>query len=456
MKKKLFIIFTAVAVILILLFTLGAVIHFALNEKIPVGDGPVEKKTSQGLEYELAPGGKEYYVIGIGTCTDKDIYVPLTHEDLPVTKIWEGAFSGLDITSLRTQRNINEIGQRALKECTSLSSVTIADGLRTLGTEAFMGCSSLTSVSLPSSIRRMGSSAFEYCTSLKIVTIGENAPLDALSGRSFYNCTSLEEVNLLGDSKINVIGEHTFSECTSLRTITFHGKSPLVEIREEAFSQCTSLESLVFTEGTTLASIRKSAFKNCKKLTTLPMYKYTETVEEFAFENCISLKELHVREKLIVFPSNAFASASFESITVDKQNPVFKVEGGCLLSADGSVLYKAVKGSKIPEGVKTIAEYALSGHTDTKEIVIPSSVTRVNTGAFEGCTSLKRLYIPKETKSFNVSNIKNCPSLTDIIFTGTKYMWTEYARAWDIATHKFDNDVTVTCSDGILTYKKGQ
>lgn len=54
---------------------------------------------SEGLEFSLNSLGTEYSVIGIGTCTDKDLFIPKTYNNLPVTSIENRAF--YDCSSLR-------------------------------------------------------------------------------------------------------------------------------------------------------------------------------------------------------------------------------------------------------------------------------------------------------------------------------------------------------------------
>ncbi len=90
------------------------------------GEPPVNKEPTEGLKYTLIDGGTAYEVSGIGTATDRDICIPDTYNELPVTSIGPYAFSG----------------------CSSLTGVTFAEGswLTSIGDSAFSGCSGLTSI----------------------------------------------------------------------------------------------------------------------------------------------------------------------------------------------------------------------------------------------------------------------------------------------------------------------
>ena len=68
---------------------------------------------------------------------------------------------------------------------TSITTVTISNGVTGIGNFAFSGCSKLSSVTIPDSVTRIGSSAFEDCT--RLAKINYNA-------KSVANLTSSSEV----------------------------------------------------------------------------------------------------------------------------------------------------------------------------------------------------------------------------------------------------------------------
>ena len=78
-----------------------------------------------------------------------------------------GAITGLPVTS---------IGMWAFFDCTSLTTVTIPNGVTNLGQYAFSGCTSLTRVTMGSGVTNIGEYAFDYCTSLKGLYFQGNAP----------------------------------------------------------------------------------------------------------------------------------------------------------------------------------------------------------------------------------------------------------------------------------------
>ena len=150
LKKIILTLFSATMLLGILLFdnpvkTDDAVAETALstNESISNNQG------SEGLSYMLSNDGMYYIVSRIGTCSDTNIVIPNTYNDLPV----------------------KEIGASAFRECSSLTSVVIGNGVTSIGNGAFYNCSSLTSVVIPDSVTSIGDEAFSACKSLTSVSI---------------------------------------------------------------------------------------------------------------------------------------------------------------------------------------------------------------------------------------------------------------------------------------------
>ena len=72
---------------------------------------------SEGLAYELSSDGCGYSVVGIGSCTDKDVVIPSSHQNLPVTEIGKDAFSHCGIISVALPAGVTSIGFCAFSAC---------------------------------------------------------------------------------------------------------------------------------------------------------------------------------------------------------------------------------------------------------------------------------------------------------------------------------------------------
>ena len=124
------------------------------------------------------------------------------------------------LTSVTLPEGLTSIGDRAFTYCSSLTSVTLPEGLTSIGDRAFTYCSSLTSVTLPEGLTSIGDYAF-YCSSLKSITLPEG--LTSIGSWAFKEST-LESITL--PEGLTSIGDYAFQKCSALTTVTCLGKTP--------------------------------------------------------------------------------------------------------------------------------------------------------------------------------------------------------------------------------------
>jgi len=84
---------------------------------------------------------------------------------------------------------LSQLGNFVFDECSSLTSVSLPDGLTKLGNYVFHRCRSLTSVALPDGLTQLGNDVFAYCSSLTSVSLPDG--LRQLGYRVFWGCSSL-------------------------------------------------------------------------------------------------------------------------------------------------------------------------------------------------------------------------------------------------------------------------
>lgn len=105
--------------------------------------------------------------------------------------------------------NVQDIGNRAFKDCTKLTSINISDTTVNIGTEAFYGCNVLTSVTLPQSISYVGPGAFAACTKLTTLDLSAINQACNISDFAFFDDIALATVKL--SDNIARLGEGCFA-----------------------------------------------------------------------------------------------------------------------------------------------------------------------------------------------------------------------------------------------------
>ena len=145
---------------------LGGVQVFADGEQAPLtvgqsGPQPVllmaasAETGTDGLQYSYHTDNTATVSRYTGAATELVIPAEVTHEDktYKVTAIGGFAFQGNStLTRVTIPEGVKTIGPNAFIGCTSLTSITIPDGVTYIGELAFNSCRSLTSVTIPASL----------------------------------------------------------------------------------------------------------------------------------------------------------------------------------------------------------------------------------------------------------------------------------------------------------------
>ena len=160
--------------------------------------------------------------------------------EMNADEIMHFEYSGSTLTSITIPEGITHIYTGAFQGCINLVEVKLPSTLVYIGKHAFSGCSSLTNIVIPSSVNRIETSAFSYCTSLREVTFGDGINLYVINNCTFKRCKSLVSISL--PDSVELIGWNAFSECESLEYIRLG--SGLEYIKPSAFRGCFSLRNI--------------------------------------------------------------------------------------------------------------------------------------------------------------------------------------------------------------------
>ena len=180
-----------------------------------------------------------------------------------------------EVTYYNETRKVTSIGYCAFMNCTSLTSVTIPNGVKAIGEAAFKWCTSLTSVTIPSSVKDIRSGAFWECTSLTSITIPDG--VKHIGERTFWCCKSLTSVTI--PSSVTVIYDEAFRACSSLTSVTI--PNSVKSILDGAFCYCSSLTSVEIPSS--VEYIYYAAFSNCRSLTSVTIPSSVKDIGSYAF-----------------------------------------------------------------------------------------------------------------------------------------------------------------------------
>ena len=202
------------------------------------------------------------------------------------------------------------VGDECFLDCSSLTSFTFPDYLKTIGESAFRR-SGLVSVTIPycNDPITIGTYAFAECEDLVSISL-PSLGLSAIPDGCFQGCTSLESITI--PRTVTSIGNDAFAGCTSLRSVTFQGLNgsatpSITSIGARAFDGCSALENI--TIPATVTNMGAYSFRNCSSMEYIRMLPTTPpTAGAYMFNNTIN-------NPLTIYVPDATSLAAYQSAT---------------------------------------------------------------------------------------------------------------------------------------------
>lgn len=396
----------------------------------------------------------EYYVFGLGDCTDADIVIPSEHYGKRVKGISAYAFKDCEnITSITIPNSVTYIGDEAFNGCVNLTEITVLDGnvkyhsdgnclidtaekklvagcrnsiiptdgsVTSIGNYAFSGHRGLAGITIPEGVTTIGDYAFSGCDGLLGITIPNS--VTSIGASAFTRCNGLLGVTI--PNSVTTIGASAFHGCSGITNIAI--PDSVTDIGNGAFAYCDGLESISVqrnnpvynSAGNCLIDTSKNKIVLGCKNSVIPSDGSAKTVGAWSFKGCRGLTELIIPGPIINIELGAFENCSgLEKITVQEDNENYRSAGNCILTTKkyltGSSLVLGCKNSVIPDdgSVTSIGSYVFSGCSGLTDIYIPDSVTSIGMRAFFGCGGLTELTIPKSVTSIGSDAFKDCDKL---------------------------------------------
>ncbi len=300
------------------------------------------------------------------------------------------------LTSVTFLGELDSIGSYAFKNCTALKSFKIPETVTVIGWYAFEGAG-LESIEIPAGVRAFyfsssgeistsSSNTFKNCTSLKTVVLHEG--LEYINGSTFVGCTALESIVI--PSTVTKIDSYAFDGCESLKSVTFAKDAVITAFGNYAFRN-TGLETIEIPEevnslGTYL--FYGSALKSVKFLGNS-----IQKLDSNTFANCESLTSFVIPSTVTTIGASCFAGSGLKSVTIP----------AAVTSWSTSAFKDCLKLETVvfEEGCTTVYGSMFAGCTNLKSVKLAGTIDTIGSSAFADCTSLKELVIPKSVYSMS-------------------------------------------------------
>lgn len=216
-----------------------------------------------------------------------DAYPP--PKTVTITK-YTGTESTVILPSTINSWPVTKIGEDALKDNTTITSVTIPASVTEIGSNAFAGCTNLTSVN--------------YKGDWSNLTIQSGNPAVEDAAKDAAN-EQLFDFAFTPDNTAVIVTNYKYKGTAADVTIPscYKGK-PVTAINNAAFPN-SAVTSVTIPDSIT--SIPDAAFVNCSKLTNISIPNSVTYIGFSAFSSCTSLKSITLPSSLSTIGNSAFA-----------------------------------------------------------------------------------------------------------------------------------------------------
>lgn len=369
-----------------------------------------------------------------------------------VTYINSQAFENCrSLQELDIGNSVETISNGAFRNCMMLTSLQLPDSLRYIHSDAFYNCNSITELNiscesveynafryatsletLSIDVSQIPSQLFSECAALESLTIGEH--VEYIGNQAFYSCTNLKSIEI--PDSVTTIEGAAFGNCPSVERIimgsqltSFSGfdlddyssQDGYPNLKELVISDSitgfnwdfwnklktskNSLEHIVFGNG--IAEIG-SGLQGFTKLKTVQLGEYVNSINSWAFKNCVSLETINIPDSVTIIEDSTFMGCeSLQTIILpdNLQEIRYRAFYGC----------SSLVSINIPESVTQIREYAFQKCSSLTSITIPPLITQIGDCVFQDCSSLTSIEIPEAVSSISVSAFMGCSSLESIV-----------------------------------------
>lgn len=264
-----------------------------------------ETKAADDDNGYLHEGDYEYIILDDGTAeiiqyngSGGNIVIPDTLGGVKVTSINQPFFECSSLTGVTIPEGVISIGESAFYGCSNLNKIVLPNSMVTIEQMAFCGCDSLTSIYIPNKIQYIGERAFASCSKLSDINIPDKEM--KIDGYSFRGTPWMEEKKKANPLVIVNGNLLDGKNCTGVVKIP----EGTTYIAGGAFYDCKELTGVVIPDSVT--EIGWYAFYGCEELTSVIIPDSVTQIDWYAFNGCSKLEEIVIPSTVKNIEERAF------------------------------------------------------------------------------------------------------------------------------------------------------
>ncbi len=367
------------------------------------------------------------------TGSQKDLVIPDTIEEKPVTEIASGAFANgtiLETVTLPAQEVT--IREKAFENCGNLRQVKVQRNIKNIERLAFTGCDALTSVVLGTEVSGVPthSDGAAFGTALTEFLAEEGNPdLESLDGVLYQKENSEEEqektllcypINRPGEEYMvengtKVLGQYAIAGCFQLKRLSI---SSSIQDWDDSISEMPVLEEVILEEGMEFPHfVYGDLFRECQALKILDVRSEGEICESLG--SVPALEEVRIGRSVTNLDFKELDwLRDAASYTVESENPAYQVLEGALCDYEGRLLrYPGGKKDAqyhVPDSITYIEEKAFADNDNLVSLTMGDQVKGIGERAFARCSVLTEIQLSKGLKELGDECFWECSALLSL------------------------------------------
>ncbi len=346
--------------------------------------------------------------------------------------------------------------------CTSLSKVTLGEGIETIGDKVFVNCPSLHILTLPASLNSIGDSVFLGNTRIDTLVFRSSVPPSVPNSDSIF--TDFHTLLVVPQGSMATYSAHPywgrFMNIVEVFPYTHQGTTLYYLVGDEGnaslvpplfpFNVPSSVSGSTAEawEGYTkpvgavtvpdsvpylgtmhaVTAVADQTFRRCGEITSVALPSSVAFLGSYAFYSCSAMQSVNIPDGVSRIPYACFAGCyALQSADVPASVSVID-EFGFLLCSDMQTLTLhqgldtigrrafcrclALEHITLPEGLRCIDHQAFEQDTNLRHINLPSSLEMVGGDAFRDNLHLDSVIFPDGMTYLYNGVLMNCSSLT--------------------------------------------
>lgn len=281
-------------------------------------------------------------------------------------------------TSVTFENGTRIIGSSILESETTVTSITLPDGLVAIGGRAF-DSTKITAITIPSTVEEIGQYAFESCDALTTCTI-TGSSLKYIRGEAFSGASALKTINI-PDSVLE-IGSYAFSKYDEVSDLVYNTYDNGIYLGNSN-NPYHALMGLATTGPTSInihpntKVIAGQALANANKVTSLTIPNGVRSLCDSAFFQMTSITEAVIPSSVTYMGETVFSNCH-KLETLEFQNAPTSIPGGFVSDCENLVALN------IPSTVTKLGRPTIQRNDKIRTLVIPESVVEIEEGAIAG------------------------------------------------------------------------